>query len=403
MTIGGRPRSGPESGLPTELVDAFRPGLPGLAEEIIEAIRTEVGAYARPLTGEFGRGVRTGVERALTRFLEIVEDPSRQSPRARRIYVDLGRGEFREGRSLDALLAAYRVGARIAWRRAAQAGSAAGLEPEVLFDIGERIFAYIDELSSASAEGYALEQSAAAGERERRTRELVTTLLADPPPSEQALRAAGAPVGWRPPATVAGVVLSGERPGELASALGAGSIAAVVADEETVGFVGDPAGPGARERLQRGLAGRAAVVGPTAPLARSAWSAAVARRGVEARRNGALAGVAEDASLFCDDRLLELTLHADPELAGALARRALEPLEELPARSRERLRETLATWLDRQGGIEATAAALGVHPQTVRYRLGQLRDRLGATLDDPEGRLALQVALRVREGPRGRP
>ena len=36
----------------------------------------------------------------------------------RRIYVALGRGEVRAGRSLEALLAAYRIGARVAWRRA---------------------------------------------------------------------------------------------------------------------------------------------------------------------------------------------------------------------------------------------------------------------------------------------
>lgn len=394
MSLRRDPRSGVQAGLPPETIEAFRPGLPSLADEIIAAIRAEVTPYARPLTGEFGRGVRVGVERALTRFLEMVEDPSRQSPRARRIYVELGRGEFREGRSLDALLAAYRVGARVAWRRVAEAGTEAGLAPEVLFELGESIFAYIDELSSASAEGYALEQSAAAGERERRTRELVTALLANPPASGQELRAAAAAAGWPPPATVAAVIVAGERPGELASALGAGAVAAVLRDGETVGFVGDPWGPGAGERLARLLAGRAAVVGPAAPLPRAAWSAAVARRGVELRVTGAL-GAAGDGPLFCDDHLLELTLRADGELTAALARRALAPLDELSPRSRERLRETLSAWLDRQGGVEATAAALGVHAQTVRYRLRQLRERLGMALDTPEGRLALQVALRV--------
>ena len=396
-----RPAAPTRPGRPQGMAEAFRPGLPALADEIIAAIRREVAAYARPLTGEFGRGVRLGVERALTRFLEIVEEPSRPSPRARRIYVDLGRGEFREGRSLDALLAAYRVGARIAWRRVAEAGSAAGIPQETLFDLGESIFAYIDELSSASAEGYALEQSAAAGEHERRARELVMALLAEPPASDRAVRAAATAAGWGLPSAVAAVVVDGERPGELASALGAGAVAAVVSDGETVGFVGDPAGPGARERLVRGLAGRDAVVGPEAPLARAAWSAATARRGAELRRAGALPSSPPSAEpLFCADHLLELALRADEVAAAELARRVLGPLDELSPRSRRRLRETLVAWLDRQGGVEPTAAALGVHAQTVRYRLAQLRDRLGDALDTADGRLALQVALRVeRERP----
>ena len=41
------------------------------------------------------------------------------------------------------------------------------------------------------------------------------------------------------------------------------------------------------------------------------------------------------------------------------------------------------------------AAELGVHPQTVRYRLKQLRDLFGTRLEDPEGRFELTLALRV--------
>jgi DNA-binding PucR family transcriptional regulator len=37
-----------------------------------------------------------------------------------------------------------------------------------------------------------------------------------------------------------------------------------------------------------------------------------------------------------------------------------------------------------------------VHVQTVRYRLGQLRDLLGPVLDDPRGRLELALALQAR-------
>ena len=81
--------------------------------------------------------------------------------------MNLGRGEMRAGRSLDALLAAYRLGARVAWRRLAAAGEAAGLEPRTLYLLAESIFAYIDELSGESIEGYAMEQAAAAGELQR--------------------------------------------------------------------------------------------------------------------------------------------------------------------------------------------------------------------------------------------
>ena len=41
------------------------------------------------------------------------------------------------------------------------------------------------------------------------------------------------------------------------------------------------------------------------------------------------------------------------------------------------------------------AAALHVHPQTVRYRLGRLRECFGSALDDPEDRFELALVLRA--------
>ena len=46
-----------------------------------------------------------------------------------------------------------------------------------------------------------------------------------------------------------------------------------------------------------------------------------------------------------------------------------------------------------QGRRDDIAAALFVHPQTVRYRMGQLRDLYGDTLEDPDTVLALTIAL----------
>ena len=82
---------------------------------------TRCPSTARPMDGAFGRAVRIGVERALARF---IEDDDR---RGHRVYFELGRGEMRQGRSLDALLSAYRIGARLAWRRFVDAGREAGV------------------------------------------------------------------------------------------------------------------------------------------------------------------------------------------------------------------------------------------------------------------------------------
>src|SRR5918992_1591199 len=192
--------------VPPAAADVLRPVLPGLADDIIAAIATDVPGYARAMSGSFGQAVRVGVEVALTRFVDMVADPSADVTRAQDTYVNLGRGEFHAGRSLDALLSAYRVGARLAWRRFVEAGTAGGLAPDALYLLGEAIFAYIDEISAESADGYAQEQSAAAGESQRRRRRLVRLLAQDPPAAEEAIRTAAQAAAWALPRRLAVLV-----------------------------------------------------------------------------------------------------------------------------------------------------------------------------------------------------
>src|SRR4051795_11612326 len=180
----------------------IEPELPALRDEILAVIAEEVREYAGVLEGAFGRGLRLGVDEALSQFARLVADPDGGRGQSREVYRGLGRGEMREGRSLDSLQASYRVGARVAWRRLSGVGLEAGLSPEALCSLADAIFAYIDELSADSVEGYTQAQQVAAGERERRRRRVVTTLLAEAADLE-ALRAAGADAGWELPVDVA--------------------------------------------------------------------------------------------------------------------------------------------------------------------------------------------------------
>ena len=70
--------------LPPRLADILRPELPSLADEIITAIRDKIPEYARPIDGPYGQIMRTGVEQALTSFVDLVADPSHVAGRPRR-------------------------------------------------------------------------------------------------------------------------------------------------------------------------------------------------------------------------------------------------------------------------------------------------------------------------------
>jgi hypothetical protein len=399
----------PWAALPPQTAEALRPELRATAEEIIEAISQGVPDYARPLEGPFGEGLRRGVEQALHRFLDLVGRTDTAPDPARLVYVDLGRGELRAGRRLEALLAAYRLGARVAWRRMAAAGERAGLEPRALYLLAESIFAYIDELSGESIEGYAMEQAAVAGAQQRRRRELAALLIHDPPVDSTAVEAAALEAGWPLPALVAAVyVEDGETdPDRLALRLGEGTIVADLPPGDCA-LVPDPDAPGRRAKLDAAFRGRAGALGPSVSWREARLSAARARAALVLAGEGAIPGLPPDSAaaplpgagaapsglIVAADHPVALLVNADRGLARDIAAAALAPLEGETAASRERLTETLAAWLRHRGRTEAIAAALHVHPQTVRYRMGRLRELYGERLDDPDARFELELALR---------
>jgi hypothetical protein len=388
----------PWQDLPPDTFDSLAPLLPAIADEIIETIRREVPDYSRPLTGTFGRTVRLGVEQALEQFAALVREPGSTRATAREVYVQLGRGELLAGRSIGTLLAAYRVGARVAWRRLAAAGLDAGLSQETLNRLAESIFAYIDELSAESAEGYALAQAAQAGEADRRRAELLGLLMrSDRPPDPEALAAAAQAADWRLPTDLAVVVWRDGETG-LTPLLPDGSIAGEVeqpgGDQLGCAVVPDALGPGRRRQLRDALTGIAAGVGTvTAPgAAAHSFRHAVAAFGLAQER--ALA-----QPLFADEHYTDLLARADPQLAADARAHYLAVLDGETPGSRERLQATLLAWLRHDGNVPSAAAELHVHPQTLRYRLARLRELFGEVLDEPDARFAIEVALRAAAHP----
>jgi PucR C-terminal helix-turn-helix domain len=384
----------PWEDLPPEVANVLRPELPALADEIVAELSHGVPDYARPLEGPFGKALRSGVEEALGRFTTMVENPSADRDEGREVYLNLGRGEMRAGRSMDALLAAYRLGARIAWRRLAAAGERAGLHPHTLYALAEAIFAYIDELSADSIEGYAREQAAAAGALQRRRQRLAALLIQDPPATPAAVEAAAANATWRLPRSLAVLVVeaqgSGEQADRLALRLGPEVLVVQVAPL-IVALV--PAG-GRRRELEVAVRGRRAALGPTVTWQEAGVSFARARELLRLAEDGAI----EDRAglLLAERHKLSLLLGVDRRLARDMADSALEPLEGETELSRERLGSTLDAWLRHRGRTEAVAKALHVHPQTVRYRLARLRELFGSRLEDPDARFELELALRAR-------
>jgi hypothetical protein len=386
----------PWRALPAEIADAIEPELPAATEEILATIAREVPEYARPLEGGFGVAIRTGVSEALRQFVALIRDPDAGREAGRDVYVGLGRGEFREGRTLDALQSAYRVGARVAWRRVSAAARRSGADAEQLGLLAEAIFAYIDELSADSVEGYAQAQREQEGERQRRRRELLALLLRDPPAEEPELRAAAQAAGWRLPRSAAPLAVA---QGGLARVARRLSVDALVGSVEGLGcaLVAGAAGQSRAAELERATESVTAAIGPSVPRAELHSSWGLAKAALRAAEAGAIDGA---SPIRAEEHLPDLLILESGGLAERLAQSRLAPLAELTPSARGRMEETALAFVQHGGNAAAMARALHLHPQTIRYRLTRLRELFGDGLDDPDARFELELALRTARSTR---
>lgn len=368
-----------------------------VADEAVDSIIREVPSYTGALSGRMGHVIRGAVQLALGNFLKVARsadgsDPSTPIAQSTAAAYDLGRGEARSGRSMNALLAAYRIGARVCWRGLSEVAVEADVSAATLGRFAELVFAYIDELSAASVAGHGDELATTGRARERYLQQLSDLLLAG---SEEAvLSAAAGRAGWAPPGTLTAVLLpegqvsavirhldsrtlhlSGDLPGVVG---GADLAALLVPDTHGVD----------RTRLIELLGGRDATIGPERPWVKVGISY---HRALHARDLATSDGVPVDT----DQRLVELVLRADAEAYRDLRVAALAPLTAVKPEVRRRLEQTLRSWLLHHGRRQMVADDLFVHAQTVRYRMSQLRELFGDLLDAPESVLLLTLALAV--------
>src|SRR3954453_18898700 len=278
--------------IPTAVAQRMRVELPSVAERTVAEIIVEVPSYADAFSGDMGRVIGNAVELALGGFLELATartgaDATTPIRPALQGAYELGRGEARSGRSMDALLAAYRVGARVSWRHMSASAVAAGLTAARLARFAELVFAYIDQLSAASVAGHSDELATTGRVRERYLERLAGRLLTGAPLPE--LFAVAERAGWAPPRTLTAVVLPETKVHGTLVSLDPRTLRSSEDVPDAEGFVAllvpDAEGR-SRPALLRTLDGRDAVVGPARPWAEVHQSYARTCRALQLRLAG---------------------------------------------------------------------------------------------------------------------
>ena len=372
---------------------------PQVATHTVAAVTAEVPGYTGAL--ERRRWATTSRPRCRWRW-----PASSSSPPARRdadpstplgptlegAYA-LGRGEARSGRSMDALLAAYRVGARVAWRELAALARAGRASRRARWRSSP---SWCSPTSTScprpASPGTPTSCPPAGGSGSATASGWASTC--SPAPVTTSWPTAAERAGWPPPTTLTAVLLP----------LGAGPrVCSPLLDAETLVGRRGPArtlrrpaagsrsrcswsptrtGPG-RRHLLRVLAGRQAVVGPARPWtqARASYDRAV--------RTAALAADDQDGPIDSEDHLAQLVVRADPDALADLRARVLAPLADLrPGHAASGSRRRLRSWLLHQGRRDAVAA------DAARARAD------GALPDGPAARAVRRPARRPGDGAR---
>ena len=445
--------------LSSALADILRPELASLADEIIAQLREKIPEFARPIDGPYGQIMRTGVEQTLTSFVDLVADPTAPPSGRDEVALMLGKHEAEEGRSLDSLQAAYRIGAQAAWQRVMEVGHRAQLSSTVMSALADAVFRYMNDLATVSYAGYREVRARTADAQQAAQRRLLQLILdRDDPVPLRALTDLAEVARWPLPDRVIAVAIapartdarseawSDARPGTQPDARPG------TQPSMRSGARSDPRSDGWSDAQSAGQPdtrdGTRSAPLDTAPSALTLseqmtdnnevlanldepqphllmpgdagahrWAALEAQLG---RRRAAIGlavpladaadslrwarqalALAENGTIdagplvFCEDHLVTLWLLSDAALADQVSRRHFGALEALPPRQQERLTETFGAWLETRGTAGEIADRLQVHPQTVRYRIRQLERTLGDQFGDPDARFAMEMVLRV--------
>src|SRR5262245_61728295 len=278
----------------SQLAAIIRPELPDIAREIIAEIRARIPEYARPMEGPYGLALRQGVQQALTSFADSVTDPSAPHEQRDHMCKMLGQYEAQEGRSLDSLQAAYRIGVHVGWRRVMDVGLRCAAPSSVMSGLADAMLAYMDELASLSLQGYLEEKARSAQSQEEWRRRLLRLILERPPAPARAISELAELVGWPVPDEVTLVALAPARP--RSPALPDDALAELSGQQPHL-LLPARVNEDDRPALRRALGGGRCAVGLGMPMAEAWHSLRWARRALALSRAGILS---DDEVAFCE-------------------------------------------------------------------------------------------------------
>jgi len=415
-------KSKPAPQLPAALMVELERRRAGLARHMARAVVAVVHWDDSTGVPPQRDAIAKACEAGLDLFLATAREARPATPEELRRVAQLGILQARSSQSVEPILAAYRIAARVAWEEILRAWRGhPEATPEAIMLTANYVFAALDQVAAEVTKTYlhAREQHMQRGTRARAR--LFHALISDNFDSELELQKQALALNMPITATGYVAVVSKLVVGNGDGARGGESLAEVAASLDSprgaMHHVTDPSTmvtlwpaesskdvEAAREfvtRLHKEAVDRSgpararvrAGIGGYHPGLRGiSRSFLEAQQAIEAGRKLRPEAVAHGH----DEVIPQLVLAQSPMLAERFVTHTLGPLLDGKTRSREQLIQTLEAYLA-SGSVKDAAAALNLHRHTVLYRLDKLRELLGADFDAPASRLRLQLALDLRK------
>jgi sugar diacid utilization regulator len=416
------PAQKPNTRLPDSLIADLEKRRAGLARHMARAVVTVVRWDDSTGVPPQQEAIAKTCEAGLDLFLATAREARPAAPEELRQVAQLGILQARSSQSVEPILAAYRIAARVAWDAILRAWRGhPEVTPEALMITANYVFAALDQVAAEVTKTYlhAREQHMQRGTRAQAR--LFHALISDNFDSELELQKQA--LGLNMPLGAVGYVATvctlmiGPREG----ARGGDSLAEVVNALElprgAISHTTDPTTlvilwPADSPKSVDGAADFVMQMNGEA-ISRSGKSRAHVRAGIGGYHSG-LRGVArsyleaqqaveagrklhpEGVVHRHDEVIPFLLMVQNPVLAERFVRETLGVLLDPATRNREQLTDTLEAYLA-HGSVKDTAADLKLHRHTVLYRLDRLRELLGRNLDEPAARLRLQLAIGLRK------
>jgi len=310
---------------------------------------------------------------------------------------ETGRRRAAQGMPLPTTLRGYRIGGRFVWNVLLRNSDSTAAAREALLRAAEVIWTVVDDFSEALSDAF---REAIADQTRHdtqvRTAVLISILdgsLGDGPALWEAAIALGLPHDGDFLVVAAEVRQPGKEPLQrVEQALGGSGVrsAWLLDAHRQIGILSLP------------LNGSVpAVCGQLAELAearvgvsRSYADLELTPQALRQARVACLAAAPGTADVIRHEQQpVAVLLSSTPEAGTAFAHDVLGPVLALPYPDRTPLLDTLRTWLTHDASASATAAALYVHRNTVRYRLRRIEALTGLAMTDPTALARLHVAL----------